>query len=152
MSAANPSSKLHWLDRRAAGVLLHPTCLPGDFGIGTFGSEAKTFIDFLSEAGFRYWQVCPLGPTGFGDSPYQCFSAFAGNPYLIDLAELSEVGLLHSKQLDPLRDLPRERTDYGALHHFKWPILRHAFDEFIQKNRAETLYGDFDFFKEAKAD
>jgi len=78
----------NWLKDRAAGVLLHPTSLPGSTGIGTFGREARHFIDFLVDAGLKYWQVCPLGPTGMGDSPYQCFSAFAGNPYFIDLETL----------------------------------------------------------------
>jgi 4-alpha-glucanotransferase len=68
---------------RASGVLLHPTSLPGRFGIGDLGGGAFQFIDALAAAGQRVWQVLPLGPTGFGDSPYQCFSAFAGNPLLI---------------------------------------------------------------------
>ena len=71
-----------WLNERAAGVLLHPTSLPSETGIGNFGKGAYQFIDFLAASGFTVWQLCPLGPTGYGDSPYQCFSAFAGNPYL----------------------------------------------------------------------
>jgi 4-alpha-glucanotransferase len=81
-----------WLRSRGAGVLLHPTSLPGNTGIRTIGSHARRFVDFLVAAGMRYWQVFPLGPTGYGESPYQCFSAFAGNPYLIDLASLVEDG------------------------------------------------------------
>ena len=65
---------------RSAGILLHPTSLPGKYGIGDLGDDAYTFIDFLEKAGQKLWQVFPLGPTGYGDSPYQCFSAFAGNP------------------------------------------------------------------------
>ncbi|HQH73066.1 MAG TPA: 4-alpha-glucanotransferase, partial [bacterium] len=70
---------------RASGILLHPTSLPGRYGIGDLGPEAYRFVDFLAGAGQRLWQVLPLGPTGYGDSPYQCFSAFAGNPLLINL-------------------------------------------------------------------
>src|ERR1700760_5049639 len=83
-----------WLQHRSAGLLLHPTSLPGSTGIGTFGREARHFIDFLSEAGMKTWQVCPLGPTGYGDSPYQCFSAFAGNPNLISPDLLARDGLV----------------------------------------------------------
>ena len=79
---------------RGAGVLLPVSCLPSDYGIGTFGHEAYRFVDFLAAAGQRYWQVLPLGPTSYGDSPYQSFSAFAGNPYYIDLQLLTEQGLL----------------------------------------------------------
>lgn len=139
-----------WLDHRAAGVLLHPTSFPGDFGIGTLGSAARAFIDFLEEAQIKYWQVCPLGPTGFGDSPYQCFSAFAGNPYLIDLEELQENGLLTSEDLEPLRALPSDRVDYGALYELKWPILKTAFRNF-QSTPRDLPYGDFGRFKESHA-
>ena len=66
-----------WLDHRAAGVLLHPTSLPSAFGIGAFDEAAKAFVTFLAEAGMKYWQLCPLGPTGYGDSPYQCFSSLS---------------------------------------------------------------------------
>src|SRR5262245_32409305 len=70
---------------RTAGILLHPTSLPGENGIGALGPEAHRFVDVLADAGVTIWQVLPLGPTGYGDSPYQCFSAFAGNPLLIDV-------------------------------------------------------------------
>lgn len=149
--AANPSSSFRWPNYRGAGVLLHPTSFPGDFAIGTFGNEARTFIDFLFEADFHYWQVCPLGPTGYGDSPYQCFSAFAGNPYLIDLPELIEVGLLRPEDVDPLRQLPQDRTDYGGIYNLKWPILRLAYDRFHQSDSV-ALYGDFSSFKNEKAE
>ncbi len=72
------------MSERLAGILLHPTSLPGRHGIGELGAEATTFLDFLAETGQRLWQVLPLGPTGYGDSPYQCFSAFAGNPLLVE--------------------------------------------------------------------
>src|SRR3954454_4361865 len=102
---AAPASALplfNWLDHRAAGVLAHPTSLPSVFGVGAFDSAANDFLDFLAAAGMKYWQVCPLGPTGYGDSPYQCFSSFAGNPYLIDPAALVSAGLLTDAQLAPL--------------------------------------------------
>src|SRR4051812_9473748 len=102
-----------WLKERGAGVLLHPTCLPGDQGCGVFDQNAVRFLDFLKDAGMKYWQVCPLGPTGYGDSPYQCFSAFAGNPYLIDLAVLTRFGLLSADELKELASLSPDRTDYG---------------------------------------
>ncbi len=80
--------------QRASGILLHPTSLPGDFGIGDLGPTAFEFVDFLARSGQTYWQILPLGPTGYGDSPYQCFSAFAGNPLLISPEKLVEDGLL----------------------------------------------------------
>lgn len=148
---AEPSAPFfNWLDHRAAGVLLHPTCFPGDFGVGTLGKEARTFLDFLAESDVRYWQVCPLGPTGYGDSPYQSVSVYAGNPYLIDLLELSKAGILPSETLGPLLFLPSDHVDYGALYQLKWPILRQAFDGFQQKSKTglTQLYGDFERFKE----
>jgi len=78
----------NWLDKRSSGVLLHLSSLPSNTGIGNLGSAAYRTIDFINDAGMRIWQICPLGPTGYGDSPYQCFSAFAGNPYFIDLDPL----------------------------------------------------------------
>ena len=98
-----------WLQHRSAGILLHPTSLPGSTGIGTFGREARHFVDFLADAGIKNWQVCPLGPTGFGDSPYQCFSAFAGNPYFIDPETLIGHGLLEERDLADL-EAPARRT------------------------------------------
>ena len=82
------------LNKRASGILMHISSLPDDFGIGTFGSNAYRFVDFLVRAGQTYWQILPIGPTSFGDSPYQSFSTFAGNPYFIDLKILSKQGFL----------------------------------------------------------
>jgi 4-alpha-glucanotransferase len=84
---------------RSAGILLHPTSLPGKFGIGDLGSEAYKFVDFLKEAGQTLWQTFPLGPTGYGDSPYQCFSAFAGNPLLVSPEKLMEDNFLTEDDL-----------------------------------------------------
>ncbi len=86
------------LDRKS-GILLHPTSLPGPDGIGDLGPEAYRWIDFLSKSGTQLWQILPLGPTGYGDSPYQCFSAFAGNPFLVSPILLLEDGLLSSADL-----------------------------------------------------
>ena len=87
----------NWLTQRASGLLLHPTALDGDQGIGTLEpGPIHRLLKFMDGSGMKYWQVCPLGPTGYGDSPYQCFSAFAGNPYLIDLKALVQAGLLEA--------------------------------------------------------
>lgn len=114
---------------RASGVLLHPTSLPGGHGIGDLGASALAFVDFLAKGRQQYWQVLPLGPTGFGDSPYQSFSAFAGNPLLIDLAALVRRGWLEESALDgaPSNDGP---IDYGAVVNFKNQTLRLAFAGF----------------------
>ena len=134
-ASASALPLFNWLSSRAAGVLLHPTSLPGDQGIGTFDASAERFLDFLQAAGARYWQLCPLGPTGFGDSPYQCFSAFAGNPYLIDLCELVNHGLLDASALAPLARLGAERVDYGALYQLKWPLLFEAHQRYRRAGR-----------------
>ena len=89
----------HGLER-GAGILMPISALPGPYGIGTLGKSAYDFADFAAESGFRYWQVLPVGPTSFGDSPYQSFSAFAGNPYYIDLDYLIEEGLLKKEEAD----------------------------------------------------
>jgi len=130
MKQRSPATEplFNWLSSRSVGVLLHPTSLPGDQGIGTFDESALRFLDFLQSAGMSWWQVCPLGPTGYGDSPYQCFSAFAGNPYLIDLRALVAKRLLDPADLAPLSAVGRQFVDYGALYQLKWPLLRRAFE------------------------
>src|SRR5690349_12813855 len=100
---------------RASGILLHPTSLPGRYGIGELGDEARAFLHFLGAAGQRLWQVLPLGPTGYGDSPYQSFSAFAGNPLLIGTDRLLRDGLLAPSDLDDLPEFPAERVDFGPV-------------------------------------
>jgi 4-alpha-glucanotransferase len=135
----------NWLTSRGAGVLLHPTSLPGTTGIGTLGRFAFRFVDFLADAGMKYWQVCPLGPTGFGDSPYQCFSAFAGNPYLVDLEELLEDGFLDPNDLEPLRSLSETMVDYGAQWQLRWLILQKAFEGFRAKARPDQQAAFTDF-------
>ncbi len=116
---------------RSSGILLHPTSLPGPFGIGSLGDEAFRFIDFLTEAGQSVWQILPLGPTGLGDSPYSCFSAFAGNPLLICLERLVEVGELDPADLERT-DLPEGSCNYGFAHGFKGRLLHKAAHRFSQ--------------------
>jgi 4-alpha-glucanotransferase len=89
---------------------------------------AIAFLDFLKASGMSWWQVCPLGPTGFGDSPYQCFSAFAGNPYLIDLQNFVSRKLLTAEEVAPLSLLSQSAVDYGSLYRLKWPLLRRAYE------------------------
>src|SRR5271169_6867687 len=115
---------------RSSGILLHPTSLPGPFGIGELGVEAHRFADFLKDAGQSIWQVLPLGPTGYGDSPYQCFSAFAGSPMLISLDTLVQRGYLSRDDLEPRPKFPREMVDFGTLIKWKVPFLRRAAEAF----------------------
>src|SRR5512143_3417744 len=100
---------------RAAGILLHPSSLPGPYGIGDIGPQAHNWLDFLAQAGCSLWQMLPLGPTGYGDSPYQCFSAFAGNPYLISFDALVEDGLLTQEDLSDMPTFNASRVDFGTL-------------------------------------
>ena len=116
-------------DRRS-GLLLHPTSLPGPHGIGELGREAYAWVDFLEAAGQRLWQVMPLGPTGYGDSPYQCFSAFAGNHYLIDLTELHAAGLLDAAHLTRMRALPQQHVAFGDVIPLKLELLTVAATRF----------------------
>ncbi|MBT3193563.1 MAG: 4-alpha-glucanotransferase, partial [Verrucomicrobia bacterium] len=132
---------------RSAGVLLHPTSLPGQHGIGTFGACARAFVDFLAASGQTLWQMCPLGPTGYGNSPYQSFSAFAGNALLIDLDVLVEGGWLAASDLEGAPDFPGERVDYPAAIACKMPLLRKAAanlatcDDALDRLRLD-LFGD----------
>ena len=119
---------------RESGILFPVSSLPSRFGIGCFSKEAYEFVDFLHDAGQRYWQVLPFGPTGFGDSPYQCVSAFAGNPYFVDLVTLIEEGLLTWDECHK-RDFgsDQERVDYGALYNNRLEVLRTAFGRFRER-------------------
>ncbi|AGB40998.1 4-alpha-glucanotransferase [Halobacteroides halobius DSM 5150] len=115
---------------RSSGIFLHPTSLPSKYGIGALGQAAYDFIDFLNESGQKLWQICPLGPTGFGDSPYQCFSAFAGNPILIDLEKLREAGYLLKEDLHVEQEFADDEVEYGKVINFKYPLFNKAFKRF----------------------
>ncbi len=130
---------------RASGILMHLTSLPGPYGVGTMGKAAYNFIDFLEKSSQRYWQILPLTPTGYGDSPYQSCSAFAGNPYLIDLELLAEEGLLKEEEITVCNwgDSP-ERVDFGLLYENRLGLLGKAYaryedtDEAFAKFRARN--------------
>jgi 4-alpha-glucanotransferase len=121
---------------RRSGVLLHITSLPGRFGIGSLNQSAYEWVDFLEQTRQTLWQVLPLGPTGYGDSPYQSFSTFAGNPYLISLEDLANEGLLDWGVLDQAPQFPRELVDFGAIYNWKLPLLRNAAGEFALRASA----------------
>lgn len=130
---------------RAGGILLHPSSLPGPYGIGDIGPQAYRFLDWLASTGCTLWQVLPLGPTGYGDSPYQCFSAFAGNPYLISFDALIQDGLLTQ---DDVTDLPASTSslvEYGRLIPWKLGMLQKAFSHFT--SASNKLGEEFEQFK-----
>ncbi len=116
---------------RRSGILLHISSLPGRHGIGDLGPSAYQFVEFLVESGQKLWQVLPVCPTGYGDSPYQCFSAFAGNPLFIDLDALREQDLLPSTDLAEAPSFPLDRVDYGSVINFKLSALRQAANRFF---------------------
>jgi len=141
-----------WISHRAAGSLLHLSSLPGSYGIGNLGSGARSFVDFLARSGIRFWQTCPVGPTGYGDSPYQVFSSFAGNPYFIDWAPLIRIGLIHENELSALRELPSHEVDYGRLYQEFFPCARLAFSRFSDHvDDLESLYGNLERFSQENA-
>ncbi len=135
---------------RSAGVLLHPMSFPGRYGIGDLGGAAYRFIDFLAGAGQSLWQVLPLGPTGYGDSPYQCFSAFAGNPLLVDLERLVGDGLLPAEELWDVPPFPADHVDYGWVITWKLPLLKRTFHRF-QLDDSPELHAEFQAFCAANA-
>ena len=114
---------------RESGILMPVSSLPGPYGIGCFGKKAEKFVDFLAAAGQKIWQILPLSPTGYGDSPYQSFSAFAGNPYFIDYRLLADVGLLTADEVPAAR--PVGSIDYGALYNERPVILKKAADRLL---------------------
>lgn len=129
---------------RAAGILLHPTSLPGSFGAGDLGPSAYHFVDWLASAGQRLWQVLPLGPIGLGNSPYMSVSAFAGNPLLVDLHELATHGWLLNEELSAHPSFPHQHVDYRATAAFREAKLRHAARRFFADAGSE--HGDFNVF------
>lgn len=115
---------------RCSGILLHPTSLPGPYGIGSFNQAAYEWVDLLEKTRQTLWQVLPLGPTGYGDSPYQSFSTFAGNPYLISLEDLVKDGLLEQSVLDAAPNFPQDHVDFGWIYTWKPKVLKQAADSF----------------------
>lgn len=129
---------------RGAGILMHITSLPSKYGIGTIGKGAFEFVDFLKKSGQKYWQILPVGPTGFGDSPYQSFSIYAGNSYLIDLELLCEDGLLTKAECESVNwgNSP-DFIDYERIYNNRFEILKKAYNRYKTCNQ-----NDFDVFKE----
>lgn len=125
---------------RGAGILMPVSALPGAYGIGTLGKNAYEFADFAAKSGYRYWQVLPVGPTSYGDSPYQSFSAFAGNPYFIDLETLIEEGLLTEEEAAVCdTDGQADDIDYAAIFHTRFRVLRQAYQRSRHQRKAEYL-------------
>ncbi|MCX6054674.1 MAG: 4-alpha-glucanotransferase [Chloroflexi bacterium] len=135
--------------QRKSGVLLHPTSLPGPDGIGDLGPEIYHWLDFLAEAGCHLWQILPLGPTGYGDSPYQCFSAFAGNPYLISSALLMEQNILKRTDIADRPDFPVHSIDFGPVIEWKTTLLDRAYQNF-SKNSQKNLVSNYNDFCESE--
>ena len=132
---------------RISGILLHPTSLPSPYGIGDLGDEAYRFADFLEKSGQHLWQILPLGPTGFGDSPYQSFSAFAGQPLLISPKHLEELGLLTEQDLENCPCTDREKVNYGDVIVWKTEILHKAYANYCH-TADKMLLEEYDSFYE----
>ena len=127
---------------RKSGVLMHISSLSSPYGIGSMGKEAREFVDFLKKSGQSYWQILPVCPTSYGDSPYQSFSTFAGNPYFIDLELLREDGLLQSEEyVDVDWESTPDKVNYEAVYYKRYDILRKAADRFMENPSPE--YSDF---------
>ena len=125
---------------RKSGILMHITSLPSPHGVGTLGKAAYEFVDFLEEAGQSYWQILPVTPTGYGDSPYQSCSTYAGNHYLIDLELLKEQGLLLEEEITaPDWGSRADRADFGKLYSSRLAVLRLAFDRFCEDEKLDTF-------------
>jgi 4-alpha-glucanotransferase len=135
---------------RASGILLHPTSLPGSHGIGDIGPKAFQWVNFLASTGCRLWQILPLGPTGYGDSPYQCFSAFAGNPLLISPDLLYADGLLQESDFNKNPGFQSDSVDFGSVIPYKLSILDRSY-EYFQNQRASKIKNDFNAFKQKEA-
>ena len=128
---------------RSSGILMHITSLPGPYGVGSMGKQAFAFVDFLKEAGQKLWQILPLSPTGFGDSPYQSCSAYAGNHYLIDLDFLVEEGLLQTEELTCIRWCRKEeKADFGIQYKHRLKVLRLAYSRFAGSEAFDAFCED----------
>jgi len=137
--------------QRASGILLHPTALPGPYGIGTLGAQAINFLNWLQSAGQTYWQICPLVPTGYGNSPYQGLCAFAGNPNLIDLEELVALKLLEPEELDSLKQLPENRVNFALLIPEKEKLLHKAWSRYCSGKGPGRLAEKLEVFRNAQS-
>jgi 4-alpha-glucanotransferase len=136
---------------RSSGILLHPTCLPGPYGVGDLGSEAFSFVDFLAEAGQKLWQVLPLNPTGYGDSPFQCFSAIAGNHLLVSFEELRGQGLLEESDFRGQPEFPDDTIDFESVIPWKTSLLKKAAERFISGANGEQRRAFDQFCSENEA-
>src|SRR4051794_9788763 len=114
--------------QRAAGILLHPTSLPGRYGIGDFGDELMALLDWIKSAGMSVWQLLPLNPPGYGNSPYGCLSSYAGNPLLISPDRLLDDGLLPERPAAP--SFAGDHVDFDAVSEFKTALLRRSWEHF----------------------
>ena len=135
---------------RSSGILMHVSSLPGDYGVGDFGRGAYGFIDFLSSSGQKLWQILPLGPTGYGDSPYQCYSAFAGNFIFIDLDELADKNYISHEELEKIKVYNNKgKVDYSGVNIKKGSILKNAAVEFFKRVETDAeLKKSFETFVE----
>ncbi len=132
---------------KKSGILMHITSLDSDYGIGTMGEKARKFVDFLEKSGQSYWQILPVCPTGYGDSPYQSFSTFAGNPYLIDLDELCDKGYLKKEEYTHLNyNINNEEVDFGRIYSERFDILKIAFSRCIIDDSIIDFYDENKFW------
>lgn len=137
---------------RGAGVLMHIASLPGSYGIGSMGAAAYEFADFLKKSGIKYWQILPIGHTSYGDSPYQCFSAFAGNPYFIDYDMLKEDGLLKDEDYkNEFYGDDEEKIDYALIFDVKYKVLRRAYENFKNSDNLDEMKKKLKSFKKKNA-
>ncbi len=132
--------------KRSFGVLMHPTSVPGPYGIGDLGGNTYKFIDFLHNCGAKLWQIMPLGPTGYGDSPYACFSAIAGNPLLISPDELLKDGLISKDDLKNIPSFPAERVDFGPVINYKYSLYKKAYANFKKLAPDGEIISDYNKF------
>lgn len=135
---------------RSCGILLHPTSFPSRFGVGDLGLQAYNFVDFLRDTAQQYWQILPLGPTGYGNSPYMCYSAMAGNPLLISPDKLRDEGLLSDEDLKDLPEFPTDQVDYDQVLSFKLALLQKACENF-KVNASPVQQKEFAGFCESTA-
>src|SRR5436309_5056510 len=131
--------------KRRSGILLHPTSLPGRYGIGDLSHAAYRFVDFLKSCGQSLWQILPLGPPGYGNSPYQCFSSMAGNPLLLSLDTLAQDGWIGRDELDRSPHFPPGNVDFGSVIQFKYALLKFAARAFF-RNASDDQRRELDEF------